>query len=91
MELGDNIDLPLPPDEWKLSAVQILAVYSGMNVHNNLSTPAWVRRVRCSEIAPHIHDRVLEDGNCLFRAISGDNWNRRRPHLRPPCCFGVFA
>ena len=41
-----------------------------MNVHNNLSTPARVRRVRCGEIAPHIRDRVLGDGNCLFRAIS---------------------
>ena len=69
-ELGANIDLPLPPDEWKLSAIQILAAYSGMSVHNNLSTPARVRRVRCGEIAPHIRDRVLGDGNCLFRAIS---------------------
>ena len=70
VELGADIDLPLPPDEWKLSAIQILAAYSGMSVQNNLSTPARVRRVRCGEIAPHIHDRVLGDGNCLFRAIS---------------------
>ena len=41
-----------------------------MNIHNNLSTPARVRCVRCGEIAPHIRDRVLGGGNCLFRAIS---------------------
>ena len=54
----------------KFSAIQILAAYSGMNVHNNLSRPAWVRCVRCGKIALHIRDRVLGDGNCLFRAIS---------------------
>ena len=63
-------DLPLPPDEWKLAAIQILGAYSGVSVHNNLSSPAWVRRVCCGEIAPHIRDSVLGDGNCLFRAIS---------------------
>ena len=29
-----------------------------------------MRRVCCGEIAPHIRDSVLGDGNCLFRAIS---------------------
>ena len=81
VELGDDIDRPLPPGEWKLSAIQILAAYSGMNVHNNLSTPAQVRRVRCGEIAPHIHDRVLGDGNCLFRAISKEITRTEENHI----------
>ena len=33
--LGADIDLPLPPDEWKLAAIQVLTAYSGMTVHNN--------------------------------------------------------
>ena len=39
-QLGADIDLPLPPDEWKLAAIQILGAYSGVSVHNNLSSPA---------------------------------------------------
>ena len=69
-QLGENIDLPLPTVEWKLDAIQILIAYSHRTVRNNLSTPAWVRPVCCDEIAPHICDRVLGDGSCLFRAIS---------------------
>ena len=30
----------------------------------------FVHSVRCGEIAPHIRDRVMGDGNCLFRTIS---------------------
>ena len=53
-QLCADIDLSLPPDEWKLAAIQILGAYIGVSVHYNLSSPARVRRVRCGEIAPHI-------------------------------------
>ena len=45
--LRAGIDLSLPQDEWKLAAIQILGAYSGVGVHNNLSSPARVRRVCC--------------------------------------------
>ena len=67
-QLGENIDLPLPTDEWKLDAIQILIACSHRTVRN-LSTPAWVRPVCWEEIAPHICDGVLGDGSCLFREI----------------------
>ena len=80
-QLGADIDLRLPPDEWKLAAIQILGAYSGVSVHNNLSSPARVRRVRCGEIAPHIRDSVLGDGNCLFRAISKEITGTEENHI----------
>ena len=52
-----------------------------MSVHNNLSSPARVRRVRCGEIAPHIRDSVLGDGNCLFRAISKEITGTEENHI----------
>ena len=61
----------------KLAAIQILGAYSGVSVHNNLSSPARVRRVRCGEIAPHI----LGDGNCLFRAISKEITGTEENHI----------
>ena len=65
----ENIDLPLPTDKWNLDAIQILIAYSHRIVRNSLSTPAQARPVCCDQIAPHICDRVLSDGICLFRAI----------------------
>ena len=76
-ELGADIDLPLPPDEWILAAIQVLTAYSGMAVHNNLSTPARLRRVCC---APHTRDSILGDGNCLFRAISKELTGTKENH-----------
>jgi len=76
-----KIDLPLPTVEWKVDAIQILIAYSDTTVHNNLSTPAWVRPVCCDEIAPHICDRVLGDGSCLFRAISKEITGTEGNHI----------
>ena len=89
-QLGD-IDLPLPTDEWRLRAIEVLSMHSHRTVRNNLSTPAEVIPVRCDEIAPHIRDSVLGDGNCLFRAISKEITGTERNHCCPPCCVGVSA
>uniref|UniRef100_A0A1X7VM41 OTU domain-containing protein n=1 Tax=Amphimedon queenslandica TaxID=400682 RepID=A0A1X7VM41_AMPQE len=29
-----------------------------------------VKRIPCSEIAPHIHDEIVGDGACFFRTLS---------------------
>ena len=80
-QLGENIYLPLPTVEWKLDAIQILIAYSDRTVRNNLSMPAWVRPVCCDEIAPHICDRVLGDGSCLFHAISKEITGTEGNHI----------
>jgi len=80
-QLCADVDLPLPPDEWKLAAIQILGPYSGVNVHNNLSSPARVRHVSCGEIALHIRDSVQGDGKCLFRAISKEITGTEENHI----------
>lgn len=61
----------LPPpstnEKWVQEAVSIISKFSGMEVVERKDP---VKQIPCSEIAPHIRDKIVGDGACFFRTLS---------------------
>ena len=61
----------LPPpstnEKWVQEAVSIISKFSGMEVVRRKDP---VKQIPCSEIAPHIRDKIVGDGACFFRTLS---------------------
>ena len=61
----------LPPpstnEKWVQEAVSIISKFSGMEVVRRKDP---VKQIPCSEIAPHVRDKIVGDGACFFRTLS---------------------
>ena len=51
-------------------SIQLLPRHSGMEIIDRLSNPDRELQLRCQEISPYTHVRVIGDSNCLFSAFS---------------------
>lgn len=58
---------PLPSDEWKCAAMEFISKWGALEVCKGSDE---IRKVRCAEIHPHIRNKVVGDGHCLFQAFS---------------------
>uniref|UniRef100_A0A1X7TBM8 OTU domain-containing protein n=1 Tax=Amphimedon queenslandica TaxID=400682 RepID=A0A1X7TBM8_AMPQE len=66
-EVHEILPPPSTNKTWVQEAVAIISMFSGMNVVEHKNP---VKRIPCSEIAPHIHDEIVGDGACFFRTLS---------------------
>uniref|UniRef100_A0A1X7V9K4 OTU domain-containing protein n=1 Tax=Amphimedon queenslandica TaxID=400682 RepID=A0A1X7V9K4_AMPQE len=66
-EVHEMLPPPSTNKKWVQEAVAILSNFSGMNVVERKDP---VKRIPCSEIAPHICDEIVGDGACFFKTLS---------------------
>ena len=64
-------ELKLPPDmEWQKQAIATLQRYTFIPFVDRISAPEPRHFVVCTEIIPHLLDKIIGDDHCGFRALS---------------------
>ena len=84
-----DFDFSLPPTpEWREEAIKCIEKFSGRTISPVVAESNVI--IPCEEILPHSLDKILGDGNCLFRALAKEITGSQKHHFEVRLAFVNF-
>ena len=71
--MGNNVEPQIPnfslspAPEWRVEAIKFIEEWSACKIECTVEED---NIIKIEEILPHVCDKIIGDGNCLFRALS---------------------